>query len=799
MSHAKLSGVSPRTPFYGSVLIRAAMLAALCGVLSASAQEATSSQPIPAPAGEQQSAPTQAVPAQEPPASEVPAEQPAATPLPAVQVGAPRPRAPQSSAPSPRASVPSAPRPTPALPITPGRTQTAGLQGAQSQPPLAQVPSLDKTGTRIADLPVSVQVVPREVVAEQGGTSLRDAVRNVSGMNEGGPSSYGFFDRFLIRGLDARIYSDGFPDGDQVNGFPHSLNGVQRVEVLKGPGSALFGSGPPGGTINMVHYMPAALAGYGIGTQVGAFGATSTSGYATGPTTLPGTNYRVDVLAEHAEGFRRLKSADYEARPVLNWIGNDHNVIFALDARHIERTPDLYGIVYFNGAPASVPRETHYSTPFSHGNQDIGRATLTDVWSASDALTVNNRVEVTYRDLDILRNSGGSVTGTSLTGRQLRHQHDNDADLVYQFEPVWKFRTGLLGHTLLTGFQLEQQHILDERATADLANIASIFAPVIPETSTNGLAFLRDAKHSGMVDNLHADYVAAYAVDQIDVGEALKVRLSARQDVWSADLTPDVFVPGRIRPDNNLLFVPGVAQGRIDKPFSWSAGALYNIIPGISPFVGVARSYLTNFNSEATQNGIVQPESGLQYEEGIKFATPDGRVTITTALFKIIRSNVFTEVSNAIFFNAQETRGGEADLNIQLTPKWKILANLTIQHAVLTENPSQPLATGLQPIGVPAKIFNLWSSYDFALAGIDGFRIAGGMTYTDRTYGDVLNTNSIPPAAVADMVVSFNQPRWEMAFGVKNILDATYFTSALGAGALVGQPRTFYFKAATRL
>jgi iron complex outermembrane receptor protein len=89
-------------------------------------------------------------------------------------------------------------------------------------------------------LPQSVVVVPRSVVTEQGGTSLSDAVHDVSGINLGGSSTYGFFDRFTIRGLDARIYSNGFPDGDEFNGFPHSMNGVQSIEVLKGPGSALL-------------------------------------------------------------------------------------------------------------------------------------------------------------------------------------------------------------------------------------------------------------------------------------------------------------------------------------------------------------------------------------------------------------------------------------------------------------------------------------------------------------------------------------------------------------------------------
>ena len=154
---------------------------------------------------------------------------------------------------------PTAPASIAAAPVTqaPG-TETGNVVAG---PPLQQVPSLDKTGTALQNLPQSVVVVPRSVIVQQAGTSLADAIRDVSGVNQGGSSSYGFFDRFTIRGMDARIYSDGFPDGDQFNGFPHSINGVQSIEVLKGPGSALFGSGPPGGTINLVHFLPSPVPG----------------------------------------------------------------------------------------------------------------------------------------------------------------------------------------------------------------------------------------------------------------------------------------------------------------------------------------------------------------------------------------------------------------------------------------------------------------------------------------------------------------------------------------------------------
>jgi iron complex outermembrane recepter protein len=400
--------------------------------------------------------------------------------------------------------------PAPAPNPQPPTEVTAGYTGGG--PPLQQTALGDKTGTKIGDLPQSVVIVPRSLAVEQSNLSVATAIsRDVSGVNQGGSSSYGFFDRFTIRGMDARIYEDNFPDGDQSNGLPHSLNGVEHIEVLKGPGSALFGTSTPGGTVNIVHFLPSSVPGYGLSTQLDSYGGWYNSIYATGPTGVPGLNYRVDGLLQYSDGFRGLKNNNYELRPEWSWTKDNHFTVFALDVRHIERTPDGYGIVYVNGPPlGGVPSNTKYSTPFSYGNQDFARGTLTDAWWLSDVLTINNRLAYTYRDVSILRNSGGTVVLPMLTNRQLREQTDLDNDAVYQFEPVWRFATGTIGHTLLTGAQAEWDSIDDDRATASLPNIANIYAPVIPETSVANLTFLRDQTHSGMIDDLRALYLSAY-------------------------------------------------------------------------------------------------------------------------------------------------------------------------------------------------------------------------------------------------------------------------------------------------
>ena len=678
---------------------------------------------------------------------------------------------------------------------TPG-SETGGAAG-DNGPPLQQTPALDKTGTALANLPQSVVVVPRAVIVQQAGVSLADAIKDVSGVNQGGSSSYGFFDRFTIRGMDARIYSDGFPDGDQFNGFPHSINGVQSIEVLKGPGSALFGSGPPGGTINIVHFLPSPLPGYGLSSQLDSWGTWVNTIYATGPTGISGLNYRIDGLFQDGQkGFRGLNNSNYELRPEWTWTKDNHVLTFALDFRRIERTPDGYGIVYVNGPPlGTVPSNTKYSTPFGFGNQDFARGTLTDAWWIADFLTVNNRFGYTYRDVSILRNSGGTVAGAMLTKRQLREQTDLDNDFVYQFEPVWKFHTGSIFHTLLTGAQVEWQSIDDDRATADLPNIANIYAPVIPETSTASLTFLRDAAHSGMVDDLRALYLSAYTTDQIDMTEQWKVRLGVRKDYWDEMLTPQAFVPGRIGP-NGMPLEPGMTDTEIDTPTSWSVGTLYKIFPGVAPFAGVSKSYLTNFNSESTQNGVFAPESGLEYEAGLKLSTPDGRFTLTGAAFEIFRNNVFTEntTTNTIAFNAQKSYGFDADLQWQITPQWKVLANMISQTAKLTAVPLTPVQVGNWPVGVPAHIYNVWSTYDFAIAGIPGFTFGAGVSYNGLTFGSTANTVWVPSSAVVDTMLRYSAAHWDAQIGVKNVTNIEYFTTAESAGGYVGEPRTYYGK-----
>ena len=382
-----------------------------------------------------------------------------------------------------------------------------------------------------------------------------------------------------------------------------------------------------------------------------------------------------------------------------------------------------------------------------------------------------------------------------VVGRQLRQQDDTDNSYDYQFEPVWKFSTGTIRHTLLTGFEYLRQTLATTRTTADLPNIPDAFHPVPPETSTAELTFLCDAKHSCDDDHLLANYYSVYATDQVDVTSRLKLRGGVRGDWFNTSLTPLITVPGRFGTNGQPLLAE-VQDSRHNAPASWSAGVLYKIAPTVIPYFGASTSHLVNFNSENTQNGVGTPESALQYEAGIKFPFFHNRIALNTAAFNVARNNVATLVTinsvETIVFDSQRTRGFEASFDGKATEQWHILANVTTQNAVIIDNPQGVTSVGNHPQGAPANMANLWSTYDFSMAGIRGFKVGAGLNYMAKSYSDITNVNSIPSFVIGNATFAFEKETWTFRLSVDNFTDRRYFVAANATGAYVGNPASVY-------
>ena len=183
-----------------------------------------------------------------------------------------------------------------------------GPNNNNSGPPLQQAPSLGKTGTKLADLPVSVQIIPRELLSEQGATMLRDAVSNASGINYGGQDA-GLF----------RPFSDPRPECPGLYRRLLRWRSARRHLAFAQRRAADRNSGGPG--LGAVRQRPArrddqhrslrSVAGlhWGSSLQAGSFGTVTNSDYITGPTGIAGLNYRLDTTFSRADGFRDLAAA----------------------------------------------------------------------------------------------------------------------------------------------------------------------------------------------------------------------------------------------------------------------------------------------------------------------------------------------------------------------------------------------------------------------------------------------------------------------------------------------------------
>jgi iron complex outermembrane receptor protein len=277
----------------------------------------------------------------------------------------------------------------------------------------------------------------------------------------------------------------------------------------------------------------------------------------------------------------------------------------------------------------------------------------------------------------------------------------------------------------------------------------------------------------------------------MDLTDKWKLRVGARQDFYDEVLDPLITVPGRFS-NAGVPLIAGVPESRNDSPVSWNVGTLYKLYPGISPYIGVSKSYLSNFNSENTFNGIGAPESALQYEAGVKSSLLNDKVVLNTSVFNMSRDNVATLFSNSlgqesVAFDSQLINGVEASLDAAITEHWHLLANATAMEAVVTSAPQAPTTVGNHPQGVPAYMANLWTTYTFSIGGIPGFKVGGGLNYRDKTYSDTTNVNSVPAFVIGNAMIGWDNANWGVALNVKNITNERYFVAANGAGGFVGE------------
>ncbi|WP_372024590.1 TonB-dependent receptor [Tistrella mobilis] len=645
-----------------------------------------------------------------------------------------------------------------------------------------------KTDASILETPLSVQVVPRDVIEDQGSLNLKDVYENVSGVQQAGntlnaqsevlPMIRGFESPGLLRnGL--RATSTGAVD----------LVNVERVEVLKGPASILYGALEPGGVVNVVTKRPQAEAAYVLEQQIGTDELFRTSVDLTGPVTADrDLLYRLNAAYTDAGSFRDEMEVDrYAVAPSLLWLPDDDTELLVdLAVVHEEQPYDTGIPLGTDGRPLVDP-----STFF--GDPDLDGRTIDDYTAAyqlthrlDDTWTLRNQLQFHRADSknEALR-PRGVVDDPAGAQLRLRYQNEDRREDEIQFvlDATAAFQTGTVDHEVLLGAELIRQESDFRRYRAN--------APNVPISNNPQVDYQPPSDQP--MDRIQGktEWAGFYLQDQVSLLDdgRLKLLLGGRYDVVHQENESD-----------------GVAAPDVDDgAFTGRAGLLYRLTPQYSVYASVTQSFLPQTPGTLDQSGSpLDPEEGLQYEVGAKAAFFDEQLLATVSVFQIEKENV--AVFDNAFYNAtggsayladvrERSRGIEFDLTGQLTDGLKVVANYAFTETETLSNPDDPSAVG-QPLGgVPRHKARLWMSYDFQegdrAGGLDlyGWGLGGGVRYTGTSTAQFDPAIELDDYIVTDAALWYAWGGGRVGLNLYNLFDEAYIVRASDRSiAHPGQP-----------
>lgn len=634
---------------------------------------------------------------------------------------------------------------------------------------------VNKSTVPLAETPQSITVVPRALLEGQQAQSLGDALNNVPGVVSQTFGRRGW-DDLIIRGQVASdaIFIDGLRTSSS-NRVAQELFGVERVEVVKGPASLLYGRVLPGGLVNMVSKRPEKDAFGSADLTVGSFGLRQGSFDLNRP--LQSENgkaaFRINGLVMNSDDpTDKVWFKNRYLAPSLS-LDFGSRTDFTLLASYQERSYirqqglPLSGSVLsnangrlpldrFTGEPAQQPYQGYQSR--------LGYA-LTHRFDSGWTLNQNVRRQESSLSGQLTAISSLATDGftlrRSVTDQQFSGQNDamdTNAQRVFQ--------TAFGTHEITVGLDYSRDEEGTLSRTCTVPNL-NVFNPVY-----GGRIVCPTAYRTNSLTTVRA--LGLYGRDQILLDDRTRVVLGLRRDQTSVA---------------TLNRLTSSTQRNPADATTGSAALMYEVLPGVRPYVSYATSFFPNTGLDS-QNRTFEPESGRQLEGGVKWDLDGGASSVTVAAYDLRRRNVLqTDPANSAYSIAvgeQRTRGAEIGIASDMRNGLSLFGGYAYTDGKITDAGAADAATVGQSLNnVPRNSFTLSSRYRFKgdLRGVDlNAAIRGQGKAPAYTY-------QLPGYVVADIGVGYSTARWHAAFNIKNLFNQRYFTGGLAAAVAVGTER----------
>ncbi|MFT4063836.1 TonB-dependent siderophore receptor [Paraburkholderia sp.] len=635
-----------------------------------------------------------------------------------------------------------------------------------------------KTDTSLLETPQAISVIGRNQMQEQGTLSLVDAVRYTPGVQAGTDPVDNRFDSLRIRGFEPTLFLDGMllPYGASLYGRPKvDPFMLERIEILRGPSSSLYGSIPPGGLVNFVSLRPPEEAVHTVQLQANTFGRYEGAFDVGGPLDKDGTVlYRLTALGfdggtqiDHTKESRVLVAPSITLRP-----DRDTSLTFSALYQRDNGEPQIQ----FLPAQGTLLGNPNGTVPYGKyvGEPGVDEYSRTQAWLGyefehrfNQTWKVSQKLRYAYLDTNLFAVAGAGLQADLRTlNRQVLSAPEHAENFTLDNQAQAQFQTGAIAHTVLVG--------LDYRWQSSRIALGYGSAPSIDLFDTvYGASIVHPpvAQSTSQIQN----QVGLYLQDQLAF-ERWRLTLSGRHDWVDTSTT-------------NRLANTTATQN--DSAFSGRVGLSYVFDAGIAPYIAYARSFQptigTSFNGTPFQS-----TTGTQYEAGIKYQPAHAAISANAAAFTLTQSNALTVDPAHPQFQTQSgkvrSQGFELEANAEVAEGLKVIASYTYTDATVIQSNGSDLDKRV--IVVPRNQASLWADYTVPRGPLRTFNVGLGVRYFGQTYGNSANTVSIPSNTLVDLALGYElgqlNPKLDgvrFSLNVNNLFNRRYVATCTSLNA----------------
>ena len=648
----------------------------------------------------------------------------------------------------------------------------------------------------LKSLPQNIDVVSAELLKDVGVNDFQNALDFASGVARQN-SFGGLWDSFAIRGFAG---DENLPSGYVVNGFSagrgfsgrRDTSNVQAIEVLKGPGSALYGRSEPGGTINIITKKPQFTEEGYIQATAGTYSLYRLEGDYTNAIN-DDLAFRVNGAYEDAGSFRNtVESNKLAFTPSLTYqITDDTSLTYELEVLDQEAPFDR-GIVVVDYQFGTVPIDTFYGEPNDGpmsiealGHQLTLQHGLNSDWSVMVGLSYRESSFEGYSSEVEL--SGGRqllYTDGETVSRQRRYRDYDAEDLSGRIELSGTVETGDIVHHILIGadaydYQLAQiqQRWRTAWGAGDTTYSVSLINPEYGQTQPDTGA-LWDRREDQST-------VGLYVQDQIDITDSLKVLAGFRFDDYSRDF---------------YNYLADSESSQSQTATSPRIGLVYEPSNLYTLYLSYSEGFRPNSGTDADGEAF-DPEESKSYEAGVKFANSDESLTGTVAIFRAEKSNVLSADPVNSGYSAAlgeaESQGIEVDLNAVIADD----TTVTVAYAYVDAETSNDIVNfdwgvnipaGSRLINIPEHKLNVTAMHFMDIAGKES-KVGASVTYVGDRLGETIDPDYILPSyTTVRLFGSVNlSDNVVINADIDNLFDKVYYASSYSAlWTMPGTPRT---------